>query len=55
LIIDLGFDAQACTNLFIVALQFLCNAPKSGAGLRIEYKFIIQSKQCIEKSLTNQK
>jgi hypothetical protein len=36
--------------LFIVALQFLCSAPKSGAGLRIEYKFIIQSKQCIEKS-----
>jgi hypothetical protein len=27
----------------------------SGAGLRIEYKFINQSKQRIEKSLTNQK
>jgi hypothetical protein len=27
---------------------------KSGAGLRIEYKFINQSKQCIEKSLTDQ-
>jgi hypothetical protein len=27
---------------------------KSGAGLRIEYKLINQSKQCIEKSLTNQ-
>jgi hypothetical protein len=26
---------------------------KSGAGLRIEYKFINQSKQRIEKSLTN--
>jgi hypothetical protein len=32
--------------------KILCSAPKSGAGLRIEYKFIIQSKQCIEKSLT---
>jgi hypothetical protein len=28
---------------------------KSDAGLRIEYKFINQSKQRIEKSLTNQK
>jgi hypothetical protein len=28
---------------------------KYGAGLRIEYKFINQSKQRIEKSLTNQK
>jgi len=27
---------------------------KSGAGWRIEYKFINQSKQRIEKSLTNQ-
>jgi hypothetical protein len=28
---------------------------KCGAGLRIEYKFINQSKQRIENSLTNQK
>jgi hypothetical protein len=28
---------------------------QSGAGLRIEYKFINQSKQRIEKSLINQK
>ena len=48
---DVSFSV---TSLFIVAQKYPCSAPKSGAGLRIEYKFINQSKQCIEKSLTNQ-